>query len=566
MSVTQSEDVAGLPRLWVGVRRRHLTLLVLAGLAQALVAGLSAYMLVQALHGSAALQHHWILFAVLVAAASTIGLLRMAERIIAERLSQQYVHEIRVGLIRRNLNQGQVKSLGVAVARTTNDLSSVKSWISQGVAPLAVGAPLMLGACVVLFVLDPVLSLGLIVPLALLAVGLSVLTPIAYQRARALRRARGKLAGQIADTILSTTAIRSSGGSTRELGRIDRYSSNLVQAAVHRAKMAGALRGIAVTASGITTASVVGTGLVAGLPVSHIVAALTVSGFLATPIHDVGRAAEFRQTYRAARRIIGPAIDPNPSADELDAAARPGGVQSIDLDSAGEGVIADGLATGDGTLMPRLMAWPGDRVVLEAGSKQSATEILNQFAGLRPISPGQVWVQGTDLGIASPGRMRRRVGYGARGMMLARTSITRAVSYRSSEVLESEATRLLGLVGLLERVNELPKGDKTVLYHGGEPLSIPERARLTLARAILNDPPLLVFDHLDSDLGRDGRAMMRQLLRSYPGVVIVASDTPEEVIEPTLRWRVGRTDMVEFSKPDTHQRTEPRDSAHRLPR
>ena len=45
-----------------------------------------------------------------------------------------------------------------------------------------------------------------------------------------------------------------------------------------------------------------------------------------------------------------------------------------------------------------------------------------------------------------------------------------------------------------------------MLAHGGEPLTIPERARLTLARALFATPALLVFDHLDADLGRDGRA------------------------------------------------------------
>jgi len=66
-------------------------------------------------------------------------------------------------------------------------------------------------------------------------------------------------------------------------------------------------------------------------------------------------------------------------------------------------------------------------------------------------------------------------------------------------------------------VAELARGADTILVHGGEPLTIPERARLLLARAILDEPPLLVFDHLDADLGQDGRATMRRLLADYPG-------------------------------------------------
>jgi hypothetical protein len=53
----------------------------------------------------------------------------------------------------------------------------------------------------------------------------------------------------------------------------------------------------------------------------------------------------------------------------------------------------------------------------------------------------------------------------------------------------------------------------------------------------LGDPPLLVFDHLDADLGKDGRSTMRRLLADYPGVVILASDDPDQIVTPTHVWR-----------------------------
>ena len=210
----RSQSDAALPALWVGGRRHHLVILGLAGLAQALVAGLGAHLVVHALSGRTS-PHRGLLFAILVAAAAVVGVLRLVERVVSEWLSQDYVHEIRLGLIRRSLQQGATKSLGVTVARTTNDLSSVKTWVAQGVAPLAVDIPLALGACGVLLLLDPVFGVALLAPLTVLLIGLRLLSPVAYERSRAVRRARGRLAAQIADTVLSTTAIRSAGGSGR---------------------------------------------------------------------------------------------------------------------------------------------------------------------------------------------------------------------------------------------------------------------------------------------------------------------------------------------------------------
>ena len=524
---------SGLPPVWAGRRRRHLTLLILAGLGQATAAGVSARFFSHALTRSGG-STRGLLFGVLVAAAVAVGLLRMAERVLSERLSQDYVHEIRLGLIRRNLLDGRVKSLGVAVARTTNDLTSVKNWISQGVAPLAVGIPLIIGVGIALALIDPMLLLGLVVPIAVLLFAMRRLAPVAYQRTRRVRRVRGKLSSQVADTMLSTAAIRSAGGSDRELARIEKYSKVLVAASIEKAKVAGAMRGTAAAMSGIATAMVIGTGLLAGLPTQSIAGALTILGFLAAPMYDLGRVVEYRQTYRAARRIIGPAID-----NAVDKAPRPRRADLTAVPSAivGGTVVAAFLEFSDGTTMPQLAVQPGARVVLDAGNERLTSEVLERFVGLREGYAGAIVVGGKDLSTAGPRDLRRLVGYAAQGMMLVRGTVSRTVRYRRPETDPGEVNRLLAEVDLADRLAELEEGADTLLVHGGEPLTIAERARLLLARAILGDPPLLVFDHLDADLGNDGRSTMRRLLADYPGVVILASDDPDQIVTPTHVWR-----------------------------
>ena len=524
---------SGLPPVWAGRRRRHLTLLILAGLGQATAAGVSARFFSHALTRSGG-STRGLLFGVLVAAAVAVGLLRMAERVLSERLSQDYVHEIRLGLIRRNLVDGKVKSLGVAVARTTNDLTSVKNWISQGVAPLAVGIPLIIGVGIALVLIDPMLLLGLVLPIVVLLFAMRRLAPVAYQRTRRVRRVRGKLSSQVADTMLSTAAIRSAGGSDRELARIEKYSKVLVAASIEKAKVAGAMRGTAAAMSGIATAMVIGTGLLAGLPTQSIAGALTILGFLAAPMYDLGRVVEYRQTYRAARRIIGPAID-----NAVDKAPRPrrADLTAVPSPIVGGTVVAAFLEFSDGTTMPQLAVQPGARVVLDAGNERLTSEVLERFVGLREGYAGAIVVGGKDLSTAGPRDLRRLVGYAAQGMMLVRGTVSRTVRYRRPETDPGEVNRLLAEVDLADRLAELEEGADTLLVHGGEPLTIAERARLLLARAILGDPPLLVFDHLDADLGNDGRSTMRRLLADYPGVVILASDDPDQIVTPTHVWR-----------------------------
>lgn len=84
----------------------------------------------------------------------------------------------------------------------------------------------------------------------------------------------------------------------------------------------------------------------------------------------------------------------------------------------------------------------------------------------------------------------------------------------------------------------LPDGAATRIRHGGEPLATADRARVQLVRAMLGSPPLLVLDRIDNDLGADGIRLLRSLLADYPGVVVIASDTADSIVEPTQFWDI----------------------------
>lgn len=555
VSPLRSDGVPRLPPLWVGQRRRDLCVLVLTGLGQASAAGFAAHFLIRGLGGTTS-GHLFLLIGVLALSALCVGALRMAERVVSEKVSQDYVHELRLGLVRRHLSERQGSNLGVAVARTTNDLGSVRNWVTDGIVPLAVGVPFLLGATAVLALIDPVLALSLVGPGLFLAVALRLVIPTAYRRSRALRRVRGRLAGQVADIILASAAVRSAGGTGRELRRVDRLSAALASSAVQRARTAGALRGAAAATSGLMTASTIAVGVAAHLPQAHLAAALAINGLLATPIHDLGRVAEFRQTYLAARHVIGPVLGSQAGAAEglvTEAAVNEHAIPVIASAAPtfrpGTLVLRD--LTVAGISMPDLVAQPGDRVLVRTGHADRDTELLHRLVALADIDPGQVSVGAVDLAGAAPSTTRALVGYGSQGMTLPRSSIARAVAYRVSGTPGSDVDDLLRRVGLYDRVQALPDGSSTMLRQGGKPLTTQERGQLILARAIYRDPPLVVLDHLDADLGRKGRKILRDVLRSYPGVVVLASDLTDDAVVPTQTWTPQRQHPQD--SPDPHR-------------
>lgn len=465
-------------------------------------------------------------------ATAGFGALRVAERVLAEKLGQHYVQQIRKRLLRRALSSDSSTSMGITIARTTNDLSSVRNWIVLGLAPVVVAVPAILGTCVAIWILSPPLAVAALGPLLLLAAALALLAGPALARAREVRRRRGRLAAQIADTVAAAATIQAAGGADREVGRIGSLADRMVAAAVKQAAITGCLRAAAAVAAAVGLVSVAGTGALLGIDNVTIAAALTAAGMMSAPVSDTGRIVEYRQKYLAARQILAPLLSRAPGGAVSHPPALAGAVPE-------EGSVRiSELRLNGGPVAPELHILPGQRVVIQA-DPDLAAEACRTLLGLSQGSRPSILVGRSDILALPPGQRRAMVGYAAGGAVLERGSIARAVRYRRPDLPASVTVPSLAGVGLLERVRALPAAERTRLRAGGQPLTRSERARLQLARAVLGDPPLLVLEHIDRDLGAHGCAAARTLLASYPGVVILAAENPAALVSGYVVWDLG---------------------------
>ena len=509
-----------LPPLLRGPRKGWLTLLVLLGTGQAALGGLSAWALIRlgaAPAGVSALA--LVAVAVLLLSALAVGVLRVHERVVAEQLGQHYVHELRLALIGDALTPGHSTSLGVTVARTTNDLAGVRNWVSQGLAPLAVAGPLILGSLAVLAVIDVRLALAVALPLLVLGAVLLGWARTALRKTRALRRERGRLAARIADTVTASEQILAAGGSRRELRHVREASHRVVASAVDRAGTVGAIRAAGVVAATCVTLLVAASGTLLDLPGATTVAAMAVAGLAATPVLELGRIVEHRQNHRAARMVLGPALA---AARARRDRARERREASAAQDAPPGGALVHLELPGLTVPGRPLRAEAGERIRLTAPDPAAGTAFVRRLLELETAdgpAPDCVWVAGENLRAVPSTRVRTLVGRAGSGTVFERGSVGRALHYRRPDLDGAEDAEVLARVGL--DPSRLPSGLGTALRRGGEPLHRADRARLALARAIYADPPLLLVDGLEGDLDDAGRGMLERVLARYPGVVLL---------------------------------------------
>lgn len=529
-----------MPALFVG--RRRLLLLGLAGLGL-LQAALSVAVAVLTPRLLTAGAGAWGLAAALLVAALLVGGARILERVAAEDLGQDYVRETRRLLVTSALVPEKSLNLGSTIARTTNDLTAVKNWIALGISPIVVGVPLIVGIVIGLFVLLPTLGLVVVVTLGVFFTGLWALSRVFFRRAVAVRRVRGKMAGYVADTVTAAGSIRTAGGVQREVGRVDRISGQLQDAAHRRAVVSGTMRGSAASITTVLGVLVAITGSAAGSTGAAITTAVFIAGMLGAPVTELGRVGEYRQNYNAACRVLRPIIENahgHARRERRQKRARTrmrhhGNPRGLSRDAVH---LAD-LRDAEGTI-PSLVAAPGSRVLLTGGSRERLERVTREITGDMPASDAWITVAGRHLYAMTAKDRRELIGVAARDVPLQRGTISRIVRYRHRGAGETVA-QVLVRVGMAERVARLPEGDATRLKRGGEPLSINERALLKIAGAVAGNPPLLVLDHVDDQLDARDRPILRRILADYPGCVILRSASPHELLE---RYEVYNVDEL----------------------
>lgn len=505
----------GLPKLVTGPRRWWLAVLVGLGLGQALLGMVMAWAMIKlqgAVDGRAML---WSVVTLLLSVFG-IGALRVHERVVSEQLGQDYVRQVRRKLLHSALTPGDGSSLGVTVARTTNDLTAVRNWVSQGVAPLVVAVPLLFGVAVALSILDWDLALTVLVPMAVLGLAIALWSRQALRKARALRRTRGRMAARIAETVTASDHIVAAGGGRRELRNLDELSGRVVDRAVDRAQTLGLLRSAGVVASTLIAVLVAITGALGRVDPAIVVAGMAIAGIAAGPMMDLGRVVEFRQNFLAARMVLAPALQ---QAEERRRA------RDAHRERAAELTVPHSTALATlrlpGLLEEPVQAQAGERLAVY-GAEESMAAVTRRLVGLE-LPPHDtadlVLVAGENVAQLGDKQARARVGLASAGATFERGRILRAVRYRRPDLAESDAVDLLNRVGLVEQA--LPEGHRTKLRRGGEPLSRQQRARLALARAMYGAPELLIIDHLEADLDPAGQRHLAAMLGAYSGVVLL---------------------------------------------
>ena len=156
-----------------------------------------------------------------------------------------------------------------------------------------------------------------------------------------------------------------------------------------------------------------------------------------------------------------------------------------------------------------LYAKPGQKVAFVGATGAGKTTITNLLTRFYDIADGKIRYDGININKIRKGDLRRSLGMVLQDTNLFTGSVMDNIRYGRLDATDDECIAAAKLVGADDFITRLPEGYNTMLYQNGSNLSQGQRQLLSIARAAVADPPVMILDEATSSIDTRTEAIVQ---------------------------------------------------------
>jgi ATP-binding cassette subfamily B protein len=405
------------------------------------------------------------------------------------------------------------RATGDLMTRILEDVTSVERMLIDGIEQGVTAALQLVIVLGMMFYFSVSLTLVALSPLPILAAGALWYTLTAHRRYRLQRVASSTMNSLLHDNLAGIRQIKSYVRERDEHGRFNSVSDKLRQATliVMRVWALYSPSMVLIGSLGIVLTVWFGARMVlaGGMQTGDLIAFLMLTGFLYEPIHKLHQLNQLVQVGRAAGERVFEIVDEpiEPGWDVTKGAVRVKG--DVLFDDVGFSYGKDG--------PPALQhvsfhASPGETIALVGTTGAGKSTLVNLLTRFYEYETGEILIDGTPIREFGTRRLREMVGVVTQESFLFNGTIRENLLMGRPDATDEEVLRAADAANARPFIDRLPEGLNSKVGERGVKLSVGEKQRLSIARALLKDPPILILDEATASVDNETERLIQEAL------------------------------------------------------
>jgi ATP-binding cassette subfamily B multidrug efflux pump len=401
---------------------------------------------------------------------------------------------------------------GEVLSRVTNDIDNLTQTVGQVTQRIVQGLLFLIGVPIMMLTISPLLTLIVVLTLPLTVLAARLIGKRSQPRFARQWATTGKLNGHVEEMITGHQLVTLFGRRAEGAAVFKRHNEDLYENTV-RAQWVSALLGPAMAFLGLVTyvlvAVVGGLQVAAGaLSFGQIQAFIQYTGQFSNPLNMLAAMFGQVQSAVASGERVFELLDAEEQSPESAAAETE--LASVEGRVAFEDVSFRYLE--DEPLIEHLWleAEPGQTVAIVGPTGAGKTTLVNLLMRFYDLDAGRITVDGVDVSTVERQRLRRRIGMVLQDTWLFEGTIAENIAYGRPEATREEVCAAAQAAHADHFIRTLPDGYDTVVDSDEGGLSAGERQLVTIARAFLIDPSILILDEATSSVDTRTEMLVQQ--------------------------------------------------------